>query len=58
MKKLCFLVIGILSILLLSGPMASAADGITVRGQFEGAYAENVYRFVTPEGQEIPAIQR
>ena len=45
-----------LSILLLSGPMASAANGITVRGQSEGAYAENIYRFVTPEGQEIPAM--
>lgn len=56
MKKFCFLVIGMLSILLLSGSMASAADGITVRGQFEGAYAKNVYRFVTPEGQEISAM--
>ena len=56
MKKLCSLVIGMLSILLLSGPMASAANGITVRGQFEGAYAKNVYRFVTPEGQEISAM--
>ena len=56
MKKLCSLVIGMLSILLLSGPMASAANGITVRGQSEGAYAENIYRFVTSEGQEIPAM--
>ncbi|EHM39599.1 hypothetical protein [Anaeroglobus geminatus] len=56
MKKSWFAVMGILSVLLLPGPMATAADDITVNGQFEGAYAENVYCFVTTDGQEIPAM--
>ena len=30
-------------ILLLPGTVAAAADNITVAGQFEGAYADNVY---------------
>lgn len=56
MKKSWFAVIGMILILLLPGTMAAAADNITVAGQFEGAYADNVYRFVTADGQEIPAM--
>lgn len=56
MKKSWFTVIGMILILLLPGTMAAAADNITVAGQFEGAYADNVYRFVTADGQEIPAM--
>lgn len=41
--------------LLLPGTAAIAED-ITVAGQFEGAYADDVYRFVTTQGREIPAI--
>lgn len=44
MKTICIIVIEILSILLLSGPIASAANGdITLTGQFEGAYAKKIY---------------
>ena len=56
MKKSWFAVIGMILILLLPGTVAAAADNITVAGQFEGAYADNVYRFVTADGQEIPAM--
>lgn len=56
MKKSWMAVIGMLCMLLLPGTMAAAADEITVTGQFEGAYVDNVYRFVTPDGQEIPAM--
>ena len=56
MKKSWFAVIGMILILLLPGTMAAAADNIAVAGQFEGAYADNVYRFVTADGQEIPAM--
>ena len=56
MKKLWFAVIGTILMLLLPGSSAAAVNDITVTGQFEGAYAENVYRFVTPDGQEIPAM--
>lgn len=56
MKKSWFAVIGMILILLLPGTTATAADNITVAGQFEGAYADNVYRFVTADGQEIPAM--
>ena len=50
MKKSWFAVIGMILILLLPGTMAAAADNITVAGQFEAAYADNVYRFVTADG--------
>lgn len=56
MKKSWFAAIGMILMLLLPGTMATAADHITVTGQFEGAYADNVYRFVTTDGQEIPAM--
>ena len=56
MKKLWFAVIGTILMLLLPVSSAAAVNDITVTGQFEGAYAENVYRFVTPDGQEIPAM--
>ena len=55
MKKSWIAVIGMLLILLMPG-VATAADEITVTGQFEGFYTDNVYRFVTPDGQEIPAM--
>lgn len=56
MKKSWFAVIGMILMLLLPDTIAAAADNITVAGQFEGAYADNVYRFVTADGQEIPAM--
>ena len=52
MKKSWFAVIGMILILLLPGTVAAAADNITVAGQFEGAYADNVYRFVLPMDRE------
>lgn len=55
MKKSWIAVIGLLLMLLMPG-VATAADEITVTGQFEGFYTDNVYRFVTPDGQEIPAM--
>lgn len=55
MKKSWIAVIGMVLMLLMPG-VATAADEITVTGQFEGFYTDNVYRFVTPDGQEIPAM--
>ena len=55
MKKSWIAVIGMVLMLLMPG-VATAADEITVNGQFEGFYTDNVYRFVTPDGQEIPAM--
>lgn len=34
------------------------AEDITAIGQFEGAYSDNLYRFVTQDGTEIPAVMK